>query len=75
MEQLNMQTNGNSHIVRFNEELETVEIYRIHSDSSEVFLTRISFEQAEKKGFETFASALGEALLLDSPTARKIFRL
>jgi hypothetical protein len=75
MEQLGMQKKTHSHVIRFNEELRTIEIYRVLSDNSEVFLTRISFEQAKKKKFESFALEIGETLLLDSPAARKIFEL
>lgn len=64
-----------SHTIRFDDETKTVEICRILPNGSNVLLTQTPFENARSKGFESFASEIGEVLLLDSPIARRIFDL
>lgn len=54
-------------------------IWRVFSNGQKVFYTEISFEElARIRGEESFSSVcerIGEALILDSSVARKIFNL
>lgn len=65
-----------SHVVEVYEESRQVTIYRMFSNGRKQMYTKIAlpsktFDQ-DKPGFAKFTQALGENLLFDSPTARKI---
>jgi hypothetical protein len=69
-----------AHLVEIDEEARTLHVYRIWETGIEkqlftsVDLPTQSFDE-NKEGFHRFAAMLGENLLLDSPTARKLFKL
>lgn len=69
-----------SHIVEIDEKEKRLVIFRLFDDGgrkelyTHVDLPDISFEK-DKDKFNDFARLLGENLLVDSPTARKLFGL
>lgn len=68
-----------AHLVEFEEENRRLSIFRVSASGKKSLYTYIDFsDQNSGQGDKTYdevAKLLGENLLLDSPIARKIFRL
>lgn len=66
------------HLVHIDEDTREIKIYRVDADGTRTFYT--STELPESSGWkdsrlEAFTKLLGENLLMDSPTARKLLKL
>lgn len=65
-----------SHVVEVDEKCRQVTIYRMFSNGKKQMYTKIALPSKtldqDKLGFVKFTQTLGENLLFDSPTARKI---
>lgn len=66
------------HLVHFDENTREIKIYRVDADGTRTFYT--STEVPNSSGWkdsrlEAFAKELGHALLVDSPTGRKLLNL
>jgi hypothetical protein len=78
LEQLKMTTTY-SHLVEVDEAARRLRIHRIYADARKELYTEIDLPAKtvaeSEESFETFCRLLGENLLLDSPTARKVLGL
>lgn len=66
------------HLVHFDEDTREIKIYRVDSDGAKSFYTSTVLPQSsgwKDDRLEAFAKGLGHALLVDSPTARKLLKL
>jgi len=65
------------HLVHFDEEARELRIYRVAADGKRTLYTSVVLPQSSgwTASLEAFAKQLGENLLLDSPTARKLLEL
>lgn len=66
------------HLVHIDEDTREIKIYRIDEDGTRTFYTSTELPNSSgwKDGrLEAFAKLLGENLLMDSPTARKLLKL
>ena len=67
------------HVVEIREDTRRLTIYRVYPDGRKELYTQVELPQKsvddDKAGFERFARILGENLLIDSPTARKLLKL
>ena len=63
------------HLIQAEEETQLITIYRIDSGGMPTLYTSVSFEEAQKMGFEKFGRLLGENLVLDSQRMRDLFSL
>lgn len=66
------------HLVHIDEDTRELKIWRVDADGTRTFYT--STELPDSSGWKdsrlkAFATQLGEALLVDSPTARKLLKL
>ena len=69
-----------SHLIESDYEMNEITIYRIFPDGEKQLFTSTNFPavkdfDAEKDAFSSFAQILGENILLDSPVARKKFKI
>jgi hypothetical protein len=67
------------HVIQIDEDNRKLIIHRILDNGTEEFFTETVLPDIKSDGdwdvFEDFAKQLGENILMDSPTARKLFRL
>ncbi|MER8698635.1 MULTISPECIES: hypothetical protein [unclassified Mesorhizobium] len=61
------------HLIQAEEETQLIVIYRIDSGGMPTPYTSLSFDEAQKMGFEKFGKLFGENLILDSPKLRDLF--
>ena len=61
---------GHSHLIECDEEGQRLSIYRVHEDGRRELHQEISFEEIKTKGYATFVSELGEAIVVDAPVLR-----
>lgn len=68
-----------SHLIEMNDKEDRIIIYRIFDDGRKQLYTHIDFSDisfdADRSCFDLLAKELGENLLLDSPVARKKFKI
>lgn len=77
---MSSQIENYSHLVEIDEDRRRITIYRVRSkDGWKQLYTCIDLPEKkaseDKSGFHKFSQLLGENLLIDSPTARKILGL
>jgi len=61
---------GHSHVIDCDEEGQRLLIYRVHEDGRRELHAVFTFEEIRKKGYASFVSELGEALVQDAPVLR-----
>jgi hypothetical protein len=64
---------GLSHLIECDEDGERLSIYRVHEDGRRELQTEFSFEEIKTKGYASFVSELGEAIVVDAPVLRWLF--
>lgn len=62
-----------AHLVETDETREELTIHRIGEDGKRILYTRILFSRIKAQGYTNFVSALGEAIVLDTPVLRRMF--
>lgn len=73
---MNGQIQNYAHLIEMDEEKRRITIFRIDSNGHKQLYTSMDLPakkyDEDEKGFKEFARMLGENILFDSPTARKI---
>jgi hypothetical protein len=61
---------GHSHQIECDEDGQKLVIYRVHEDGRRELHLEISFADIKMKGYASFVSELGEAIVADAPVLR-----
>jgi hypothetical protein len=61
---------GHSHLIECDEDGQRLLIYRVHEDGRRELHAEFSFEEIKTKGYASFVSELGEAIVVDAPVLR-----
>lgn len=61
---------GHSHAIECDEDGRRLLIYRVHEDGRRELHAMFSFEEIKTKGYASFVSELGEAIVVDAPVLR-----
>jgi hypothetical protein len=61
---------GHSHAIECDEDGQRLLIYRVHEDGRRELQAEFSFDEIKTKGYASFVSELGEAIVVDAPVLR-----
>jgi hypothetical protein len=61
---------GHSHSIECDEDGQRLLIYRVHEDGRRELHAEFSFADIKAKGYASFVSELGEAVVVDAPVLR-----
>jgi hypothetical protein len=61
---------GHSHAIECDEDGQKLVVYRVHEDGRRELQAEFTFAEIKTKGYASFVSELGEAIVLDAPVLR-----